>query len=195
MRNAKPALQEGDYFEAMADKSSIFSFVRTTENDTVIVVVNMGSETVESINIDLCNSGLNSGAYVWWELMSKVPRMVDIDNNKRMFIPQMDPFEVIILSPCLGPGQQEIEIDLKVFLEGPFNDSDMNSELVDMEGFPLAQPYSVSPWYYMGTESIIAPPAENIVDWILIELRETAGDSSTATIDKTIAQKVCLSPS
>ncbi len=192
LRNSKPALREGDYLEAMADKSSILSFVRATENDTVIVAINTGSNIVENININLGTSGLQTGTYAWWELMNEEQRIVDIDNNKLMFISQMAPFEVIVLSPSLGPGLQTIEISLKVRLEGPFNGSDMNTELIADDAFPLIQPYSASPWNYMGTENITAPPAENIVDWVLIELRETTGDASTATNDKTITKKAAF---
>lgn len=60
-------------------------------------------------------------------------------------------------------------LNVKVFLEGPFNDTDMRTDLA--EKIPLDQPYSGPPWNYDGTESVNELPA-NVVDWVLIELRD-----------------------
>ncbi len=65
-------------------------------------------------------------------------------------------------------------LDLKVYLEGPFNGTDMNTTLNSMNLLPTSQPYNVSPWNYSGTESVAAIPNTNVVDWILVELRDAA---------------------
>ncbi|MGB4820501.1 MAG: hypothetical protein WBP33_15425 [Saprospiraceae bacterium] len=74
------------------------------------------------------------------------------------------------------------ELNLKVYLEGPFNGTNMNANLTSFSDFPLAQPYNISPWNYSGTESVGSVPA-NVVDWILVELRdaETAASATLAT--------------
>ena len=46
---------------------------------------------------------------------------------------------------------------------------------------PLSQPYNIEPFYYTGTEAVTSIPNIDIVDWVLIELRETTGNASTAT--------------
>ncbi|MCB0821075.1 MAG: metallophosphoesterase [Bacteroidales bacterium] len=62
------------------------------------------------------------------------------------------------------------QLDLKAFLEGPFNGSSMN---VNSTAVTLQQPYSALPWNYSGTESVnLIPP--DIIDWLLIELRDAA---------------------
>jgi hypothetical protein len=53
---------------------------------------------------------------------------------------------------------------------------------------PLSQPYNVAPWNYAGTESVASIPAD-VVDWILVELRETAGGPETATAGTMIDQR------
>jgi len=78
-------------------------------------------------------------------------------------------------------------VDVKVMLEGPFNGTDMNAGLNN--DLPLNQPYNIPPWNYMETESVENIPSPDVVDWVLVELRETAGDASTATSDKTIATR------
>jgi len=67
----------------------------------------------------------------------------------------------------------DIILDLKVFLEGPFNGTEMNTDLTDLSILPLSQPYNIPPWNYSGTESVTAIPNSDVVDWVLIELRDT----------------------
>ena len=81
---------------------------------------------------------------------------------------------------------------LKVFLEGPFNEysGHMNSSF-DPDDFPLNQPYSQPPWNFSGAETIPEIPTSNVVDWVLIELRD-ANSASQATSVTTIAQMAAL---
>ncbi|MBL7103373.1 MAG: C10 family peptidase [Bacteroidales bacterium] len=71
-------------------------------------------------------------------------------------------------------------VDLKVFLEGPFNVSDMNVDLNNDGLLPLSQPYNVYPWYYTGNEDVTSIPNSDIVDWVLVEYRD-APDVASAT--------------
>ncbi len=87
---------------------------------------------------------------------------------------------------------QSVNFEIKVFLEGAFNGIDMNTDLNDAGIIPLNQPYNNEPWSYDGTESISAPAGSDIVDWVLLELRETDGDSSTTTPAKFIDQQAAL---
>ncbi len=76
------------------------------------------------------------------------------------------------------------DLNLKVYLEGPFNGTDMNTTLTGLADFPLLQPYSISPWNYSGSESILVLPNPAIVDWLLIELRDaaSAADATSGTV-------------
>jgi|GEM_PF-1866554 hypothetical protein len=87
-------------------------------------------------------------------------------------------------------GASGIEVDLKVFLEGPFDGTSMNTLLPASTGFPLAQPYNAPPWFYSGTENVAAIPA-GVVDWILVELRD-ATSAATATSGTRIARQAAL---
>jgi uncharacterized protein (TIGR02145 family) len=81
---------------------------------------------------------------------------------------------------------------IKTFLEGTFNGVTMNTDLNDLNQIPLSQPYNIAPWNYAGTEQVIAIPNSEIVDWVLIESRETTGDASTATHDKIINKQAAF---
>ncbi|MBN1340954.1 MAG: LamG domain-containing protein [Bacteroidales bacterium] len=63
--------------------------------------------------------------------------------------------------------------DIKVFLEGPFNGTSMGAEL-NANGFiPSDHPYNQPPWNYDGAESLVSIPNSQVVDWVLIEFRDT----------------------
>jgi PKD repeat protein len=78
-------------------------------------------------------------------------------------------------------------VNLNVMLEGAFNGSGMSTNLIELPDFPLSQPYSVSPWNYPGAEYVETIPYD-IVDWILIELRD-ATSAATATASSRIARQ------
>ncbi|RLD56071.1 MAG: hypothetical protein DRJ05_11885, partial [Bacteroidetes bacterium] len=69
---------------------------------------------------------------------------------------------------------------IKVYLDGCFNGSEMETTLNDNGLLPLIQPYSVAPWNYLNYESVTTMPVD-AVDWILFEIRSGTGDPSTAT--------------
>jgi hypothetical protein len=76
---------------------------------------------------------------------------------------------------------------LSVFLEGAMNGSEMATNINGI--IPNTQPYSGAPWNYSGSESFATVPNADVVDWVLVELRD-ATDAATAnesTIIKTMA--------
>lgn len=84
----------------------------------------------------------------------------------------------------------QIILDIKAWLEGPFNGTGMSTNLTGITDFPLSQPYGVSPWNYSGTESVSELPA-GVVDWVLIELRD-ATDAASATPSTRIARQAAF---
>ncbi len=81
-------------------------------------------------------------------------------------------------------------IDVKAFLEGPFNGTNLNTYLTGLTDFPLSQPYNVAPWNYLGSEIVTTVPL-NVVDWILVELRD-ATSAATATAATGIASQAAF---
>ena len=82
-------------------------------------------------------------------------------------------FELQIDTPL-----QKIYVDLKVFLEGAYAGPNMNTAISG--SIPNNQPYNVAPWNYGGTETAVSI-GNDIVDWVLVELR-SGGTPSTATV-------------
>jgi hypothetical protein len=84
-----------------------------------------------------------------------------------------------------------INVDVLVYLEGPFSESGMSSELNVAGAIPFDQPYNAEPWNYSGTESVTSIPNSDIVDWVLIELRD-ATDAASATSSTRIARQAAF---
>jgi lysophospholipase L1-like esterase len=79
-------------------------------------------------------------------------------------------------------------IDLKVYLEGAYNGAAMDTGLVQL--IPLNQPFNTDPWNYNGEESVDSIP-NGIVDWVLVELRDTlsVADADQSTM---VQRKACF---
>jgi hypothetical protein len=82
--------------------------------------------------------------------------------------------------------------NIKANLEGPFNGTTMNTDLNTGGFIPLSQPYSGTPWSYAGTETVTAIPNTNVVDWVLLQVRQTTGAAGTATSDSIVAQRAAF---
>ena len=84
------------------------------------------------------------------------------------------------------------DFNLKIYLEGPFLANQMIPYLNLLGNIPLEQPYINQPWNYGGNEIVESIPNADIVDWVLVELRSSSGDASTAIPDSTIDMKACF---
>jgi hypothetical protein len=73
-----------------------------------------------------------------------------------------------IIQPNIA--QQNYELSLKVFLEGPYNGSEMSAGINPV--LPLTDPYAGAPWYSTGSEPVVTIQNSDIVDWVLVELRD-----------------------
>ncbi|GAB5555929.1 MAG: hypothetical protein SchgKO_01420 [Schleiferiaceae bacterium] len=111
----------------------------------------------------------------WVTSGSKVENVSKMNN---FYTPDASPWPATSTHLTLEdfPGINDKNFNLKVFLEGPYNAStgEMNTDLNTLGLIPLSQPYNVAPWNYAGTESVTAMPNSNVVDWVLIEIREAS---------------------
>ncbi len=80
----------------------------------------------------------------------------------------------LILTQGFHQPEVRVQIDqlllARAFLQGPYNNGIMNTQLSTLGYLPLTQPYHTAPWLYNGNEALVQVPA-NAVDWVLVELR------------------------
>ncbi len=83
-------------------------------------------------------------------------------------------------------------LELQVFMEGPFDSISGEMKMnISTDDFPSAQPYYSYPWNYTGTESFSGPTGSNIIDWVLIELRD-ATSAEQATSATTVTRQAAF---
>jgi photosystem II stability/assembly factor-like uncharacterized protein len=83
-----------------------------------------------------------------------------------------------------------IKLEAHVYLEGPFFESGMKCYLKENGLLPVNQPYNTAPWNYEGSE-INTFTSQNVVDWVLVELRD-ATSAANATTGTRIARQAAL---
>ena len=132
-------------------------------------------------NYDDIGTGILSGGISLHNYRSNYPAYFD-DVRVRKYT-EIEPLLIV------GSENQYIRINnLKVYLEGPFDESLMNTNLNSLGLIPLSQPYNTEPWNYSCTENVPEIPNPEIVDWVLIELRDAA-DAASANTATTIARR------
>ncbi|MEZ5195822.1 MAG: GEVED domain-containing protein [Bacteroidales bacterium] len=70
----------------------------------------------------------------------------------------------------------DIRLELTAMLEGPFDGVEMKTDINTF--LPLSQPFNMPPWTYNGGESVGAIPAGDIVDWVLVDLRDASAPAN-----------------
>jgi len=146
------------------------------ENDEIFYVWKLDGATV---------SGLSSYLYE--------PELIDVGNHILMVIvsDNVPGNDADTITWNVEVIEHAIQLGLKVFLEGPFEGTEMIADLNSKGVIPLQQPYSGNPWDYAGTESVVSIPGINNVDWVLVELRD-AVDAGSANSGTMIAQKAAF---
>jgi hypothetical protein len=79
---------------------------------------------------------------------------------------------------------KSVEFNLKLFLQGAYSFNQMNCST--NKALPYTQPFNENPFNYNGDEFFIELPDSNIVDWVLVSLKNNLNDSIF------VAQRACL---
>ncbi len=85
-------------------------------------------------------------------------------------------FIVFFSTICFSQENAKSTFNIKVFLQGPYENNSMSDELNKENLIPLSQPYTGNPWNYNGEEHVNKVP-KDVVDWILVELSDDTNRS------------------
>ncbi|MBN1338310.1 MAG: hypothetical protein JXA03_03240 [Bacteroidales bacterium] len=100
-------------------------------------------------------------------------------------------FSAFAVGDVVSPLAIGLRLDVNAFLEGPYNGTDMNTG-INLAGLvPLSQPFNTTPWNYSGSEAVLSIPNTDIVDWVLVELRD-ASSPNLATGSTMIARQAAF---
>ncbi len=100
-----------------------------------------------------------------------------------------DPYEPQFYLPAnMEVVGESFRVSMNVLLEGAYNAGGTPAMTTAINGIlPLEQPYNTAPWNYNGGESVPSIPTTDIVDWVLVELRD-APDAASAIPATIISQ-------
>ncbi len=99
IRNNSEALQTGSYIDLACQNDAVFSFMRYTDEDTALVLVNTSEADLQNLTMDVSACDLQEGSNTFLDLMSGEMRSFNVDERGQMQIPDMAQREVLILSP------------------------------------------------------------------------------------------------
>lgn len=93
---------------------------------------------------------------------------------------EVEDYSVNIIEPT-PPPVPDLIVQIRVLLEGTYDmfTNEMTTILNDDDLLPLEQPFSRPPWLYQGPENMAtqADFPDEVVDWVLIELRDPADEN------------------
>ena len=161
----------------------------TTYGEVEDYTLNVNSNFIDWLTINPMNGSILGQDDQNIELTFNSTGLEEGDYFAHVEITSNDPDEPNIIVPCTLHVSAGFFMDLSVQLQGAFTGSQMNTTLNNSGLLPLSQPFNTAPWNYPGAESVASIPNTNIVDWLLIELRETAGDASSAIPGSMIARQ------
>ncbi len=92
------------------------------------------------------------------------------DTNYNSFTDKVNSPTNLSSQNVAAPGIYNVQLNIKVYLEGPYYNGQMTPFLNVLGYLPNDQPYNVDPWNYNGTESVIAIPSFSVVDWVLVDI-------------------------
>jgi len=181
--------------------SPVFNFTPLSEPE-LSFYYHMRGMTVGSLSVDITTDGGTtwdslwslSGhqGIIWFQEMLSLLAYTDETSVQFRFTGLTGPSYLSDMALDQVQIRETPIMDVKVFLEGPFAGTEMTTELNEAGLIPLVQPYGSEPWYYPGSENVLSIPNADIVDWVLLEIRETTGDPITAIPDSIVDRKAAF---
>lgn len=126
-----------------------------------------------------------------WDDAEFVPEECNRNGNRWLVGPsEATTLNEVCFNSCEDCVNFLYSFDLTVNLEGPYTPEGMYTSLFEQGMVPTEQPYNTPPWSYDGQETLSA--TSDVVDWVIVEMRETDGDASTATPNKFIDRQAAI---
>lgn len=151
----------GKFFEVDTDGHQVWSYINPVGSTGI---VNQGDSPVSNSVFKIKKYAPDFPGFEGKELIPGLPV-------------ELNPWA----SSCFVKEDTIATIAIKAYLEGPFNGASMNASCTDQ--IPRHQPFKGAPWFYLGTERI-DEISDNMVDWVLVELRDdvSSDDANTLSI-------------
>ncbi len=118
IRNEEPALRRGNYIATAGAPSSIYSFVREYDGDTILVVINTSNQTFSDFTVSMNGTGVKPGDIVFTDLLyPQNPFLLHEDASYNLGTLEIGPYGVLIyrLDEFLGINEALYSAPIKIF--------------------------------------------------------------------------------
>jgi hypothetical protein len=170
------------------------SLLEASASNSETVVLNFTEQLSASSSNNISNYSINNGIDVTNVALSSSGTLVTLTTSPHtatltytVSVNNVKDLAGNLISSSANSAQylygnsEALRINVKVFLQGPYSNGSLKKSLNSLGFIPAIQPYNSSPWNYAGLETVHSIP-EDVVDWVLIELRsETSGSTTLAT--------------
>jgi len=170
------------------------------DEDEILFETNEKSKTVVHASIEI--PSLETGIYALRVMMF----FDEMNGCDGLHFGEIEDYKILIKNDCqdndgdlicddcdgVGEACTASQLDIKVLLQAAYNEeiNAMSTSLSSKSLIPLDQPFGNDVYQYYGTEKINQIP-NNIIDWVLVELRHgdpsIAGESTTTIIERQAA--------
>ena len=112
LRESRPDLQTGDYLGIPVSDESVFAFWRMGPQDTSLVVVHTGTQSLDSVSLDLSNSTFGMGSYAWTDLWRQQMDSLLVGNDGQLWLQNLAPHGLRVYDAFGGQpvGQSEAQV-------------------------------------------------------------------------------------
>jgi glycosidase len=102
LRNAHPALRTGKLFLPSSSNQGLFACLRTTPDESILVLVNLTGSPIRAYGLSLKTSSLSQGEYVPVSLLGEMPAApLTVDDSGRIAsyvpVPEIAPYATLVL--------------------------------------------------------------------------------------------------
>jgi len=102
LRNGHPALRTGELFLPLTFDKGLFACLRTTADESILVLVNLRGSPIRAYALSLKTSSLSQGEYVAVSLLGETPAAaLTVDDSGRIAsyvpVPEIAPYATLVL--------------------------------------------------------------------------------------------------
>lgn len=149
IRNNQVALRKGDYSTVSTNSTSVISFLRSYNNENIVVITNAGASTAAGVEISIATSSIMPGTYAMAELQGGSLVSVTVDGSggfTGLAIGDI-PARSTLIYKLLDPAEVTTSVTFQV---------DMREMIKDEDFAPLTETVDiVADFNSFGTDSIV----------------------------------------
>jgi alpha-amylase len=122
IRNNEPALRKGDYVEVQTAVSGVFAFLRTYEEESVLVVINTTEQDANNVVLSVTQEGFTAGTKYLQDVLNNSGRSVSLINSQSLSIGTVKSKSASVYKPSTIVDVADLVLKNKLVYPNPVED-------------------------------------------------------------------------